>query len=355
MSVQDTDAAIEAALEKEMDFKDGDETSEATEGKEAPPVKEGTEQQQPAVEAGTAKDTGTTPAGEAAKEPVPTTEKQPEQLTPHPVMRGYNLDTAGNITDAQGQIVASAGRERRWFETSDTLRGYIAHQKRENDTLNARIEEISSSSKDALNGIPTQLGLTTEEVNMGLKLSANFKSDPVATARYIVAEAMKMGYNLEQIVETTGSNNINMAAIKQLLDERLGPIAAERLQNQEAASTQQKGQAAYERFMQQFPDAVNHQDMIAAVMKDNRVTAEDAYFQLRTWANTRGYDFSQPLQPQMQRATPPANAPSTAPLPNGSTTQSVVTNTPQIASEDTDYDDIIRDAMREAGMAMEQR
>ncbi len=353
MSVQDTDAAIEAALEKEMDFKDGEDTTgtPADDQKATPTEGEAEGQQQPTPETGTPTDPSATPAVAAQKEPVPAT-TEPVTLQPHPVIRGYNIDKGGNVTDAQGQVVAAAGRERRWFETSQTLQNYLTHQREEISTLTTRIGEISMSSKEALNGIPTRLGLNDAEVDMGLKLSANFKSDPVATARYILAETMKLGYNLEQIVETAGSNNLNMTAIKQLLDDRLGPVAAQRTEEQNKQATEQHGIDAYNKFMHRFPDAAHHQDQIAAIANHYKVAPEDAYFELRMWANKRGFDFNQPLPPQMQRATPPANAPSTAPLPNGGTPLGVVTDTPQIASEDADYDDIIRDAMRDAGMAI---
>ncbi len=353
MSVQDTDAAIEAALEKEMDFKDDpatapdpadDQTTEST-----PEKTDG--QQQPATETGTPTDPSTTPTGEAPKEPVPAT-TEPVASQPHPVMKGYNLDKDGNITDAQGQVVAAAGRERRWFETSETLHNYVASQREEIATLKTRIGEVAATSKEAMDGIPARLGLNTDEVGLGLKLAAGFKSDPVETARYIVAEAMKLGYNLEQIVETAGSNNLNMTAIRQLLDDRLGPVAEKRTEEQEAQTQEQNGIDAYNVFMRRFPDAAHHQEQIAAVANHYKIAPEDAYFELRKWANRHGYDFNQPLQPQMQRASQPANGPSTAPLPSGGIPQGGVTDTPQIASDDVDYDDIIKESMREAGMTI---
>ncbi len=355
MSVQDTDAAIEAALEKEMDFKDDPTTAaepaddQTTTPAATEPPSEG--QQQPAVETGTPTDPSTADTKVPPKDTDGTVPAQ-VALQPHPVMKGYNLDKEGNVTDAQGQVVASAGRERRWFETSETLRSYLGHQREEISTLTARIGEMATSSKEALDGIPTRLGLNNAEVDLGLKLASNFKADPVATARYILAETMKLGHNLEQIVESPGSNNLNMTAIKQLLDERLGPVGDQRREAQETQTSEQNGQAAYQTFMRRFPDAAHHQDQIAAIAQHYKVAPEDAYFELRSWANKKGFDFNQPLPPQMQRATPPANAPSTAPLPSGGTAPGVVTDTPQIAAEDVDYDDIIKDAMRDAGMAI---
>lgn len=349
MSVQDTDSAIEAALEKEMDFNDGTQTGETTTTETATPTETTEVQQQPTPEAGTTTDPSATPAGEPPKESVPATEES-VALQPHPVMKGYNLDKDGNITDAQGQIVAEAGRERRWFETSETLHNYVGAQREEIAGLKARISEIAATSKEAMDGVPARLGLNMDEVNLGLKLAAGFKSDPVETARYIVAEAMKLGYNLEQIVETAGSNNLNMTAIKQLLDDRLGPVADQRNAEQEKRTQEQNGIDAYNVFMRRFPDAAHHQEQIAAVARQYKIAPEDAYFELRKWANNKGYDFNQPLQPQMQRASQPANGPSAAPLPSGGSLPGVVTNTPQIASDDVDYDDIIKESMREAGM-----
>ena len=164
---------------------------------------------------------------------------------------------------------------------------------------------------------------------------------------------MKLGYNLDQIVETSGHNSINMTAIKALLDERLAPFASQQQQQNEEETTKQNGIDAYNKFMQRFPDAAPHQEEIAAIASQSRITPEDAYFQLRTWAAQRGFDFSKPLTPQIQvqRDQLPANPPSvTAPLPNGGTPPNVVTDTPPIADDDVDYDDIIKAAMRDAGM-----
>ncbi len=356
MSVVDTDAAIEAALDKEMDFSDGeDKTSAPADDKKVQTTTpEDGGQQQPVTETPATTDTGTAPGTQQTKESVPATEAQPVTLQNHPTLREYRIDKDGNVTDASGQVVAAAGRERRWLETSESMRSYITQQRDDNKKLQGRIDEIAASSKDALDGLPSRLGLNTDEVDLGLKLASNFKTDPVATARYILAETMKLGYNLEQIVETTGSNSINMTAIKQLIDEKLEPFTSQQRTEQEAHTTKQNGIDAYNKFMQRFPDAGPHQDMIASIAQQYKLAPEDAYFELRTWAAKKGLDFSQPLQPQLQqRATPPANAPSqTAPLPNGGTIPGAVTNTPPIASEDADYDDIIKDAMRDAGMAV---
>ena len=357
MSDVTTDAAIEAALEKEMDFKDEPETAPdtiPTKTPEAAPSTTG--QPEPTVEAGTPTDPSATPAAPTAQEPVPITETRPvTELQNHPTLRDYRLDKGGNVTDAQGQVVAAAGRERRWLETSESMRDYITHQREQITTLEQRATELVATSKDALDGIPARLGLNTQEVDLGLKLSANFKTDPVGTARYILAEAMKLGYNLEQIMETApGSNSINMAAITRMIDEKLEPFTSQRKLDVEAQTRERDGTNAYNTFMQKFPDAAPHQDAIAGISNHYKIAPEDAYFQLKTWAAQRGLDFTRPLHAQLQqRATPPATTPSpTAPLPNGGIAPSAVTDTPQIADEDVDYDDIIKDAMREAGMAV---
>ncbi len=60
-----------------------------------------------------------------------------------------------------------------------------------------------------LNQIPQKLGLDQRETEMGMQAIASFKKDPVSTARWMLQETMRMGYDLKQIVGEDAQGQIS--------------------------------------------------------------------------------------------------------------------------------------------------
>lgn len=325
---------------------DGDQGDGAAQSQQQP--------QQPDAGSAQAGEGGATDAGRPAQQ-------QPQGQGAAPAVK---QDDKGNLVDAKGNIVAKAGAERRTYERTQRQDNYI--RTLENDLAAARQSEVQAK---ALNGIPTALGLNMNEAEMGLQAIASFKKDPVATARWMLQETMKMGYNLQQIVGADAQGQVSggtldLQAVKGMIGEALRPLLSDREAVQQATEAEQAATREYEAFLAKHDGAELHQDVIANLMaQDRTLTAEVAYWQLREYCAKHGYDFKQPLRAQAEarqqqggasaQQQPNGNAapPQTQmPMPNGTAPSADMSTQQQFAEPDAAWDVIVRQSMHDAGL-----
>ena len=245
------------------------------------------------------------------------------------------------IDPKTGKPIAEPGADRRHYANSVREKARADGLQRENETLKAQLEGAKQAGT-----IGTQLGLKPDEVVAGAKIIAAFKEDPVSTVKYLLTEAQKLGHNIESIGQGT-----DVKAIKALLDERLAPFAKEREDKQKQEEIRAQAKEQYDTFVSMYPDAVVHTNTIAELLERDttgRLTADAAYFQLKTFYLERGLDWSKPLEvleeeqkkgvaTQVRPGIPSGRKP-------GPTTQA------KLADVDTSIDDIIRESMQEAGI-----
>ena len=274
-------------------------------------------------------------------------------------------DKDGNLIDGAGNIIAKAGSERRAFERVQAQERVIKRSESEIERLNTELAQAR-----ALNDAPQKLGLDAQEVQMGLSAIASFKKDPVATARWMLQETMRLGYNLQQIVGADAKGQLNggsldLAAVKSMIAEQMQPLIGDRQAAQQNEQATQAARDEYDKFMANHDNAGVHEDAIAAlVSQDRNLTPEVAYWRLREYAAANGYDFAKPLGPQVQAkqqgggqaAAPNGNAnPQTQthqqqPMPNGGAPTRDMQQGPTMADADDAWDNIVNQSLREAGM-----
>lgn len=278
----------------------------------------------------------------------------------------HRTDKDGNLTDGKGNIIAAAGAERRHYERVQQQAKYISRL--EKDVADARVQQQQSQ---LLNGAPAKMGLSMDEVDLGLQVVAGFKKDPVATARWALQETMKMGYTLHQIVGQNAQGQIaagglDLAAVKTMINEAVHPLVGDRDAQVRQQELQQSATRDYEAFIAKHENSSVHESAIAGLLRgDPSLTPEVAYWQLREYAAKNGYDFNKPLREQVlarqqggqrtngdaQTAPQQAQQPSRTPMPNGgNTVQTNMRNGPVIADADDSWDNIVRQSLAEAGM-----
>ncbi len=246
------------------------------------------------------------------------------------------------------------GAERRLYERTQVLR-------KQNDDLQRQLQELQDSHADtsALNGAPASLGLSDEEVKTGLSAIAAFKKDPVNTTRWMIQQALGRGASLQDIVgDAAATQRLEMNAVKNMLDERLAPLLQDRQRDIEAQEQEQLAEQDYNNFVAEHDYADLHGDVIADLIEQKNWTPEKAYYELRMWAMNNGYDFSQPLVPQMQQPEPTPQpqrrAQSSRPVPSG-TSEAAIAARDDVAADgflydaSTDWDNIVREEMKRAG------
>ncbi len=256
-------------------------------------------------------------------------------------------DEKGNLVDGQGNIVANAGKERRLWERVQRFEHYeVPELRRQLSDLTNQVAQV-----DVLNNVPRQLGLSDEDALQGLRLIASYKKDPVATIQYILTEARAAGHN----VQAENQGQVDLAAINRLLDDRLGPLLEDRATQQRTTEADAEAAKQYRDFTTRFPDAVMHEDVIAGILQhDTTLSPDAAYYQLRLWVQEHGLNWNQPLQPQVAAAQQGGTQKPVVPAVGGSRGGNApVTDTSvaaSVAGADADTSDIVKEAMREAGM-----
>ena len=245
-----------------------------------------------------------------------------------------------DLVDANGNIIARGGKERRLYETAQKERTRSNDLQQQVTSLQGQLEAINQAGS-----IGTQLGLTPDEVTTGAQIMKSYKDNPVETVKYMLTQAQAAGHNIEGITGT------DVASIKQMIDDAMSPILQDRQAQLDIQSNEAEAQQTYNRFVGTYPDAPVHANSLARLLEeDQTLSPEAAYFKLKSFYAEKGLDWSKPLETLEQEARQAPQQESTQTLPQGSANVSNVTDQSAVASINTSIDDIIRQSMNEAGI-----
>lgn len=277
-------------------------------------------------------------------------------------------DGQGNLKLPDGQFI-KAGSHRRLYEDNIKLKDQVSGAsevlKKVRDEIapsyERQIEQLTARAQafEAASVAHNQYGLGPEEHVQAVKLAAAWKSNPVATLQYLLAEARAAGHNIEGI-----GSSVDTMAVNRIIEQKLAPFTANHERTQQEQKIQQESAQAANQFFTKFPDAKIHESLLAKLITDNpHLSPESAYYELRLSAQARSLDWNRPLmeqlsqgvtqqqQVQQQQVTPQVLPKQGTTMPNGRPNAvTVVTDTPRVASESASMGDIVREAMREAGL-----
>lgn len=272
-------------------------------------------------------------------------------------------DDKRNLVDAEGNIIAAAGAERRHFERAQAQQRHITQLER--DLAKAREDNQFAR---ALNEMPQRLGLDGRETELGLQVVSSFKKDPVATARWALQETMRMGYSLKDIVGADAqgqptSSSLDLQAVQRMISDAVRPLVGDREVQQRENEQLAAAERAYNKFIADHDYADVHQDVIGRmIQQDTGTTPETAYWQLKAFAAQHQLDFTQPLDAQLkakqgdgtsQNGNAPRNTQqqqTRTPMPNGGSPTANLRDGPQMADAESEWEQIVADAMREQGI-----
>ncbi|KKL11127.1 hypothetical protein LCGC14_2548940, partial [marine sediment metagenome] len=271
-----------------------------------------------------------TPSGEQGTVPGDATQQQKQVGSPQ------------DLKDKDGNIVATGGKERRFYETAQRERSRADGLERDIETLKSQMEAVNNAGT-----LGTQYDLTPEELTTGAQIIAAYKKNPVETIQYMLTQAQAQGHNVEAI----SGSGIDMAAVKQLLDTSLQPLLAEQNQRNDTQEANNRALEIYNEFSAKHPDATVHETSLARLLQQEpSLSPEAAYFKLRSYYHERNLDWTkslEQLQQEQKLAVPGANTQQA--LPEGGIT-TPVTDTDEVADVNASTGDIVKDAMREAGI-----
>tara|TARA_Y100000385_G_scaffold290490_1_gene363829 strand:+ start:792 stop:1754 length:963 start_codon:yes stop_codon:yes gene_type:complete len=294
------------------------------------------------TESSTEQDTGTTTD---TQEQTSTTSDQQSVDESTDEQQQQKANGPQDLVDANGNLIATGGKERRFYETAQREKQRADQYSKEIGTLKSQLEAINNAGT-----VGTQYNLTPEEVTTGAQIVSAWKDNPVETLQYMLTQAQSEGYNVDTIV----NGGADMGAMKQMLDNALSPIISDRNKEIETREATEKATEIYNNFSNAHPDAAVHENSLSRLLQeDSSLSVEAAYLKLQNYYLQRGLDWTKSLeQLQSEQDTKTNSEANTQPQPpeGGSVPQTYVTDTAQVADVRTSTDDIIRQAMSDAGI-----
>jgi len=248
-----------------------------------------------------------------------------------------------DLVDANGNLIASGGKERRFYETAQREKVRADQATNKITQLEGQLKAITDAGT-----VGTQYGLSPDEVTTGAQLIASYKKNPVETIQYMLTQAQSNGHNIDAIQ----AGGVDMNAVKQMLDNALAPLVGDRQERIDTQETEARAKEIYNNFSSKFPDASVHENSLSRLLKDDpSLSVEAAYYKLQAFYAQKGLDWTKPLETLQQEATAKNTSADTRSQPPESNVNSNnTTDRAQVADVSTSTSDIIRDAMREAGI-----
>jgi hypothetical protein len=264
--------------------------------------------------------------------------------------RRLPANNRGDLVDPNtGVVVARAGNERRFFETARAAQAQLNNTARELDGVQRELNAFREAAS-----LPRELALQPAEVTNALQWFAHWKQNPVEAAQKVLTELRTMGYEVEGM-----GGAVDMGAIKRLVQEAVSPFK----QDRDAATREAQIAAEVDQELNTFYDALpwarnQQQELQNLLQADPTLTLREAALSLRAYAAENRLDLSKPLrdqvlaarngeqQKQSQRVNAARTSAPTLTGDNGMTTRRANTS----ASHEQRNRDIVREAMREAGL-----
>lgn len=268
---------------------------------------------------------------------------QTKQTNEQKPIKPKRNNTSQDLVDENGNIIAKAGAERRFYEENvklkrdrDIFNTQVMPKLRQNyDAMVARVKAYEDAMSSMKSG-----DLTPEDVQTGMDLIRQWKKSPQETLKFLLTQAKGYGINIE------GVGGIDTNAINQMLDEKLKPFMQEREAKLQQQQIQQRSIQQYNDFIQRYPDAERHTEELAYLLRKNPNMSLDAvYFMLRNHYSTKGYDFNTPLAEILQKGV---NNKVNMTMPHTNPDNNVEKITQKVAPINKSYDSIIKDVLRNA-------
>lgn len=317
--------------------------------------------------------------GASAKSADTAATQQSAQQTQQRPEGWLNSDAQGNLVDASGKIVARAGSERRLYESTIRARHELSQERQARTELYGQYQQLQQQVQQLQQRaqMHRQYGLDDAEMQEGLGFLQQWKQNPLQVAEQVLTTLGAQGYDLStligQFIQVGEDGQVRVAPrqqqpnVHQMVNQAVQPYVQQQNQQRqiEEARTrlQQEAVNAANNFLMNpnYPYARVHEETLARMIQrdtSRSLTPEGAYAQLAQFAATNGLDLSQPLAPQIrarqqqqqQPQQPQQRQPSLTPGNAGPSNVNAM-NQPPVNSADDDYNSIVRQAMRDAGMA----
>ena len=250
-----------------------------------------------------------------------------------------------DLVDANGNVIAKAGAERRFYEENVKLKqqkadfdNRILPQIKQN--YNAMIAKVQAY-EETYKAMQAS-DMTPEDVNLGIELVRQWRKSPEETLKFLLTQAKSYGINIEG-----HTSAIDAAAISQMMDQKLQPFYQERDNAQRQQQIYESAKKVHADFYNRYPDAKIHAKELAFLYKKNPNASLDAvYWQLRNHYSENGYDFNTPLAEIVNKKQTDTNKTRFNSVNVNQNVKTETIKTP-IASINKSFDQIIRETLKD--------
>lgn len=278
----------------------------------------------------------------------------PEKGKVRPLGDGLFINEANDLVTEDGRLIAQGGFARRQVERLQRTQARLDAMENELRNTRAGYAEYGAMTRAA-----QSYGLSSQEIAQAVDLAGRMKrGDVLGVTKDVVALAIASGYNVTDLLGKDVGDNIDMRALRTMIDQNLAPMRQQEQARAEQAQRLQQAERAYNDFLSRYEFAGVHQDDIAKLMVSQNIPPKEvhrAYYALKEFAARHDLDFSLPLKPQLearsgaptQGAKPDGGRPSVPtikPLPNGQPNGHPVLDASPMAAFDDDWGSIIRRA-----------
>lgn len=187
-------------------------------------------------------------------------------------------DRAGNLLNAQGQIVVRAGRERKFFEEAKKR---VATERHDNVRLASNMTKIAAAAKELhtrftslqeQKGMFDKAGLNNDEQLQMLQIAVEFKKNPVDGIKKMLTMAHLQGVDLKTLGVAGGIDAKTIAEeIKRSVTDQLKPLT----ERQTAENADREALEETKRIVQEFfednPDALEARNEMGVEKFNNMI------------------------------------------------------------------------------------
>ena len=212
-------------------------------------------------------------------------------------------DEKKNLVADTGQVVAKSGAERRIFEKVQKENELLRTQYNEFQKFLPKYKEdydrLANENKSYANikSICEQGGISNQEMGIAVELIKNYKNDPVATVKNMLDDLKTKGYDINNLESKQNEDK----RIQEMLDARLRPytekLEQERIREEQVNAFREQ----VEEFKREHEHSGVHQKEIVALAQKTNGNYEKAYYELRSWYERNGYDFSKNISEQSRQ------------------------------------------------------
>lgn len=296
-------------------------------------------------------------------------QQQPPRQQQQPAMpqsAEVRNDGRGNLVDRQGNIVARAGKEARWYQaahnatrTAQQVQGRMQAMQMDLSNrlnravsiateLNSRVEQFNARDQEV-----RRLNITPQEQLEAMQLVAMGKTNPVQAIKTLLTRAAARGIDLSQLGLQGGADMATLATqLRSEIQEQMRPLrerseAEKRQQEQLSATTRENNDARVHvaQFFGENPEARRFLPVIDNVLQRYpNMSLSEAWARIQLQVALRG-NGQQPAGDRTRRRGAPPSGRSFTP---GNDRRRG--GGPKMAPVSMTYEQIARDLLNEAGV-----